>query len=184
MRKQFHSFRSWYFIAFVAGLIAVLVAPSAASARHRGADKGLTSAQAATKRVTNTSRLSDPDRDGLSSWTEEYKTRTNPRKFDTDGDGFGDGAEVLARTNPRSASSAPLGPPTPPPADTTAPTTTIGSGPSRALPARLLLPAPASALAPARAVRPSSARLTQPPGAAALLPSPTAASLSVHTLSR
>ncbi|HUC07112.1 MAG TPA: hypothetical protein VMR96_03400, partial [Solirubrobacterales bacterium] len=87
-------------------------------------------------------RLSDPDRDGLSSWTEEHRTRTNPRKFDTDGDGFGDGAEVLAGTNPRSASSVPLGPPTPPPvvnppenpttppADTTAPGTTISSGPS------------------------------------------------------
>jgi hypothetical protein len=144
MRKQTGPFQPWYLCTFIVGLIAVLVASTAASARHRGADKGLTSAQAVNKRVTSSSyRLSDPDRDGLSSWTEEHRTRTNPRKFDTDGDGFGDGAEVLAGTNPRSALSVPLGPPTPPPvvtppdnptppppADTTAPNTTVSSGPS------------------------------------------------------
>jgi hypothetical protein len=91
----------------------------------------------------------DGDRDGLTNGAELYRTRTNPRKFDTDGDGFGDGAEVIAGSNPLKAASVPAprlrGPsgqspppaqgalePTPekPPADTTPPQTTIDSGPS------------------------------------------------------
>ncbi|HEV7400152.1 MAG TPA: hypothetical protein VGN84_07750, partial [Solirubrobacterales bacterium] len=82
------------------------------------------------------SRQTDPDRDGLSSWVEEHRTRTNPRKFDTDGDGFSDGAEVFAGSDPRNRASTPAGPPAPPPvippppADTTAPNTTINSGPT------------------------------------------------------
>ena len=152
MRKHSHTFLSGYLCFFSLGLVVSMAAPSLAAAGHHAASKGVTSAQAVTKRVATTSRQQlDPDRDGLTSRTEEHKTRTNPRKFDTDGDGFGDGAEILARTNPRSASSTPVGPPalppvipplppgsTPPqtstsppaPADTTAPATTISSGPS------------------------------------------------------
>jgi hypothetical protein len=150
MRKQTGSFQSWYLCAFTGALALAIVSSSAAAAGHPETYKGVTSAQAVTKRVATTSRQRqlDPDRDGLTSRTEEHWTKTNPRKFDTDGDGFGDGTEVLARTNPRSASSTPLGPPasppvipqlppvvTPPetpssPADTTAPATTISSGPS------------------------------------------------------
>ena len=103
-------------------------------------------------------RHADPDGDGLSTWTELRRTHTNPYKFDTDGDGFGDGAEVRAGTNPRNRASFPnliqppssllpgtptpgaptLGVPTmtesetspPPPPDTTPPDTTIDSGTS------------------------------------------------------
>jgi hypothetical protein len=144
MRKQTGSFQSWYLCVFTGFLALAIVSSSAAAASHRVTYKGVTAAQAVTKRITTASRQIDPDRDGLSSRTEERWTKTNPRKFDTDGDGFGDGAEVLARTNPRSASSVPLGPPAPPPvatppqtppsiptpADTTAPATAIGSGPT------------------------------------------------------
>jgi hypothetical protein len=95
----------------------------------------------------------DRDRDGLDNATERRNTKTDPRKFDTDGDGFSDGAEVGAGTDPRDRSSVPAGPPAPPvtppappvsekpkapappaeptqPADTTAPQTTIDSGPA------------------------------------------------------
>jgi len=141
MRKQTGSFQSRYLCAFISALVLALVGSSSAAASHHVTYKGVTSAQAVKKRVTTTSRTSgqiDPDRDGLSSRTEERKTRTNPRKFDTDGDSFGDGAEVLAGTDPLSPSSAPLGPPAPPPeaippetpTDTTAPETAISSGPS------------------------------------------------------
>jgi hypothetical protein len=93
----------------------------------------------------------DADRDGLTNGTELHRTRTNPRKFDTDSDGFGDGAELIAGSNPLKATSVPApkssrrGEPSsqpaqdaferlpneqPPPADTTPPQTTIDSGPS------------------------------------------------------
>jgi hypothetical protein len=92
----------------------------------------------------------DSDKDGLSNWTEEHRTKTNPRKFDTDGDGFGDGAEVTAGSNPLDPTSTPAGPPAPataspqpagsqpqtpvepPLPDTTPPNTSIDSGPSGA----------------------------------------------------
>ncbi|HEY0390343.1 MAG TPA: right-handed parallel beta-helix repeat-containing protein [Solirubrobacterales bacterium] len=94
-----------------------------------------------TRARTTTARYSDPDRDGLTSWTEQRRTQTNPYEFDTDGDGFGDGAEVLAGTDPLNPASTPTGPPAPtpppadtppPPADTTAPDTTITFGPQSA----------------------------------------------------
>src|SRR6187399_3276162 len=136
MRKQTGPSQFRYLCTFV-GLGLLTFSPSAVATSHHGVYKGVTSAQAVTKRVATTSRQLDPDRDGLTSRTEERKTKTNPRQFDTDGDGFGDGAEVLAGTNPLSASSVPLGPsapppesPTSPPDDTTAPDTTISSGPS------------------------------------------------------
>ncbi len=99
----------------------------------------------------------DPDRDGLDSGTEQNRVGTNPLRFDTDGDTFGDGTEVIAGSNPRSAASVPAlspsapspavvppsppaedpepeespePPPPPPPPDTTPPETTIDSGPS------------------------------------------------------
>ena len=49
----------------------------------------------------------DPDKDGLRNWTELHRTKTNPRKFDTDGDGASDGAELLAGSDPRDQASAP-----------------------------------------------------------------------------
>ncbi len=86
---------------------------------------------------------SDPDRDGLRNWTELHRTKTDPRRYDTDGDGVGDGSELLAGTNPRDRTSVP-GPlgillavadavvavATEPVGDTTAPNTTILSGPA------------------------------------------------------
>jgi hypothetical protein len=90
----------------------------------------------------------DNDKDGLVNRTELDDSRTNPRKFDTDGDGFGDGAEVTAGSDPLDAASTPAGPPAPrtasvqptgagsqgpvepPPADITPPNTSISSGPS------------------------------------------------------
>ncbi len=95
----------------------------------------------------------DRDRDGLHNGTERRWTKTNPRKFDTDGDGFGDGAEVIAGSNPLDPTSVPLigvagvqppaGSPAanqpqapagpeiaPDPGDTTPPNTVISSGPS------------------------------------------------------
>jgi hypothetical protein len=155
MSKLFHT-SSACRVYLVFGLIALFIAPPVVIAKTGGSGilKKLKSAEVVTERPRTTSRLSfDPDRDGLSSWSEEHRTKTNPRKFDTDGDGFGDGAEVFAKSNPRSRGSVPQGPPapapsapTPPPpvtpeapapeetpeepADTTAPDTTIGSGPS------------------------------------------------------
>ncbi len=102
------------------------------------------------KRAATSSRVrtTDPDRDGLSTLTEERRTKTDPHKFDSDADGFGDGAEVKAGTDPLDAQSTPAGPPAPtppptsepptseppatepPPADTTAPETTIVGGTS------------------------------------------------------
>ncbi len=157
MRKLSHTFApsiSHFAIAIAA--VALLIAPSVAAGQSRGSHN-VKAAQAVTvtkraksrsvpKKSTKAiptktfSRPADPDRDGLSSWTEEHVTRTNPRRFDTDRDGFGDGAEVAAGTDPRSRASKPAGPPAPPPvvtpptppppADTTAPATMISSGPS------------------------------------------------------
>jgi Bacterial TSP3 repeat/Right handed beta helix region len=148
MRKLSHTFASSSFYCYlVIAFTALLAAPSAATAASRGSHNSVKSARAVT--VTNrakatrttktvTRQSADPDRDGLVSWVEEHRTRTSPRKFDTDGDGFSDGAEVFAGSNPRDPASTPAGPPAPPPvippvtppADETAPNTTISSGPS------------------------------------------------------
>jgi hypothetical protein len=145
MRKPPHtSARSKSHFAIVFSLVALFIVPSIATAKSSGSHKALKTAEvvtvterAKTPRTTRTtSQQVDPDRDGLSSWVEEHRTRTNPRKFDTDGDGFGDGAEVLAGSDPRNRTSTPAGPPAPPPvippppADTMAPDTSISSGPS------------------------------------------------------
>jgi hypothetical protein len=125
-------------------LAAVLALPASASARDAiGVERAVA--------VSPPALLpgADPDHDGLTTATELHKTHTNPRKFDTDGDGFGDGAEVRAGTDPRNPHSFPSGPPgrrgaspaaaaTPsgdaaqPPSstDATPPQTTISDGPS------------------------------------------------------
>ena len=63
-------------------------------------------------------RVKDTDRDGLTDRAEVRRFGTNPLLFDTDRDGMGDGLEILLGRNPLT------------PDDTTAPDTTIGSGPS------------------------------------------------------
>jgi hypothetical protein len=55
-------------------------------------------------------RSGDPDHDGLTTVVER-RLETDPGKFDSDGDGFGDGAEVSAGTDPRRSAIAPAGPP-------------------------------------------------------------------------
>ncbi len=162
MPKHFHpnARGSLSRIAIVFGLLALFVVSPVATVTARNAPhKGLRAAQTvmprAAKGLNRTDR--DRDRDGLSNWTEVHRTKTNPYKFDTDGDGFGDGAEVTAGSNPRNPTSVPVGPPAPaptppteptppeapapppdttpppdtaPPPDTTAPDTSIVSGPS------------------------------------------------------
>jgi hypothetical protein len=83
----------------------------------------------------------DPDRDHLSTGKEVRRHHTRPRRWDTDGDGYGDGQEVQEGTNPNDPTSHPSAPPTtgggapttggetPSLPDTTEPQTTIDSGP-------------------------------------------------------
>lgn len=42
----------------------------------------------------------DTDKDGLSDYAEINKWKTDPTKRDTDGDGYGDGIEVIKGYNP------------------------------------------------------------------------------------
>jgi hypothetical protein len=155
MRKLSLAFApSRFHLAIAFSAIALFMVPSVATAASGvsrsgpAGHNGLKSAQAVavTKQaVTVTKRAkasgsyswhTDSDNDGLSNWIEGHRTGTDPLQFDTDGDGFGDGAEVRAGTNPLDSNSAPAGPPAPPPvtppppADTTAPNTTISSGPA------------------------------------------------------
>src|SRR6476660_3559852 len=146
MRKLSHTFApSRFHLAIAFSAVALLIVPPIAAAKAGGNHNGVKSAEAVevtqrAKTQRTFSRQTDPDKDGLSSWVEQHRTRTSSWKFDTDGDGFGDGAEVLAGSDPRTPASTPAGPPAPPPvnpppptepeppADTTAPNTTIVSG--------------------------------------------------------
>ena len=56
--------------------------------------------------TTQKSGAGDPDHDFLPN-LGEYRLRLNPRRADTDGDGYKDGAEVRAQTNPKDRSSFP-----------------------------------------------------------------------------
>jgi hypothetical protein len=99
-------------------VLALLVLPSTAQSQTDRGPVGAAwiSARAPTYRALNAGHAvlywklrssADPDKDGLRNWTELHRTKTNPRKFDTDGDGAGDGAELLAGSNPRDPASAP-----------------------------------------------------------------------------
>jgi Right handed beta helix region len=120
-------------------LLAVALSPGGAAGHYQ---IGLEPAK-----VVNASERSiqaDPDGDGLRTWRETHRTLTNPRRFDTDGDRFGDGDEVRAGSDPRNRASIPFSPtaplaigalPSPPPSgespppDTTPPNTSILFGP-------------------------------------------------------
>jgi hypothetical protein len=135
-------------------LLAVAVSPAAAQG-HLGPDpigavrisprapdyRGLNSSHAVLNWKLRDK--SDPDRDGLLNWTELHRTKTDPHRYDTDGDGVGDGSEVLAGSNPRDRASVPspvgilravaaavIAAAARPSADTAAPDTTIRSGPA------------------------------------------------------
>jgi Bacterial TSP3 repeat len=115
-------------------LCAAIALPATASSQSRF---GVTEARVVARPTLLPG--ADSDKDGLTNWTELHRTKTNPRKFDSDGDGFGDGAEVTAGSDPRDSGSTPIGPPAseaatspqlPAPVDTTPPNTAIDSGPS------------------------------------------------------
>jgi sulfoxide reductase heme-binding subunit YedZ len=52
--------------------------------------------------------IKDSDFDGITDSAETSVYKTDPLKFDTDGDGYGDGVEVLAKSNPLDPNSTPL----------------------------------------------------------------------------
>ena len=82
---------------------------------HRLQNSGLRQAISArrlahrpTGHETHAERLrADPDRDGLRTAIELRRTKTLPRKYDTDGDSYGDGTEVAAGSDPLDPASTP-----------------------------------------------------------------------------
>jgi sulfoxide reductase heme-binding subunit YedZ len=52
--------------------------------------------------------LKDSDYDGLVDQSEIDVYKTDPNKFDTDGEGYSDGVEVIAKSNPLDPNSTPL----------------------------------------------------------------------------
>ncbi|HEX4752868.1 MAG TPA: right-handed parallel beta-helix repeat-containing protein [Solirubrobacterales bacterium] len=99
-------------LALPLALVALLaLAPGADGAARASHVHGSRTARAAA--AHRAWARSDPDHDGLTNAAEVDRYHTNPHKFDTDGDGYGDGAEVRAGTNPRSAASRPSSPPSP-----------------------------------------------------------------------
>jgi hypothetical protein len=56
----------------------------------------------------------DPDHDHLSTRKEVRRYHTRPHRWDSDGDGYGDGQEVQEGTDPRDPTSTPSVPPLPP----------------------------------------------------------------------
>ena len=55
------------------------------------------------RNTTGLDPTADTDEDGVSDWDEIFRHDTDPRQYDTDGDGLSDGAEILASTDPRDA---------------------------------------------------------------------------------
>jgi hypothetical protein len=148
--------RAWALLLVL--LCAAMLLPAAAFSHGKRAHSKLGLKSARVVKRPSLPPGVDNDNDGLDNRTELNGSRTNPLKFDTDGDGFGDGAEVTAGSNPRKAASTPIGPPAPPQAaaspepsspqpeapgepapgepppvaDTSPPNTSIDSGPSGA----------------------------------------------------
>jgi hypothetical protein len=150
--------------------LALLLTPLMASAKG-GGRPGLKVRSAKTVthwRTSHSSCRADSDGDGLSNWTESYLTRTNPYKFDTDGDGYGDGVEVMAGSDPRNRASVPRQTPPPPPEIQPRQRPQLPPVPPPR-PFRLAL---ASISARPRAARASSAHLTPARGARAFRPRP------------
>jgi Bacterial TSP3 repeat/Right handed beta helix region len=143
------SHRPWCLLARLGPLLlaALLLAPFAHAASDRAARHRAASHRAARHRAAWARLRADPDHDRLSTRLELRRYHTNPHRFDTDGDGYGDGAEVRAGTNPRNPNSHP-GPFAPPKAG--APAAPPAPSP----------PAPPSSPAPAP---PAEERPPQPP---------------------
>jgi Bacterial TSP3 repeat len=94
----------------VVALLASVVAVSMSSSRDQDEDE-LPSGWEARYGIATTEQSGDPDHDRLTN-RDEYSHRTNPRKPDTDGDGYQDGLEVRKGTDPGDRRSNP-GFPTP-----------------------------------------------------------------------
>jgi Right handed beta helix region/Bacterial TSP3 repeat len=125
MKKIPFTLPSWRHFGLLFGLIALVALPpgiAAAAGKPLKVKSARATKRTEVRTATRVRTSSDPDKDGLTTRTEERQTKTNPRKFDTDSDGFGDGTEVQAGTNPLDPNSTPAGPPAPPTEPTPPPT--------------------------------------------------------------